>query len=256
MVKVKDISDYIDSLAPYATKCEWDNCGILVGDENKPVRCIGVALDLTEETLEAAVANNVNMIVTHHPIIFRAQKAFLKGNMAYELATRGISAVSAHTCFDCASGGVNDVLCDILGLINVQGVPSAECGVPMARIGSLNFDDLISPEQLAEIVAEKLGTTVRVVEGNRKISRVAVCGGAGMSFVADAVKMGADAYVTGDVSYHEALDAKTMGITVISAGHFETENPSMAYLKKYLEEKFPNVEIVLLKQNSPFKFIG
>ncbi len=256
MVTVKEISDYIDSLAPYSTKCEWDNCGLLVGDESKQVSKIGFCLDLTEETLEDALKNDVDLIVTHHPVIFKAQKCFLKGNVAYELAFNGISAVSVHTCFDCAHGGVNDVLCDILELADVEGVPSEECSVPLARIGNLGYMNLLTSEDFAKVVSEKLGTTVRFVEADKGISRVAVCGGAGMDFIADAVKMGADAYVTGDMSYHEALDAKALGITVVAAGHFETENPAMAYLRKYIDEKFTGVETVLLKQSNPIKFIG
>ncbi|MBR2893309.1 MAG: Nif3-like dinuclear metal center hexameric protein, partial [Clostridia bacterium] len=160
MVTVKAISDYIDSLAPYSTKCRWDNCGILVGDENKQVHKIGFALDLTDESLSDAIAKGVDMIITHHPIIFKAQKSFLKGNMAYELASHGISAVSAHTCFDCADGGVNDALCEIFGLTDVEKVPSEECIVPMVRIGNLCYENKLTSAQFAEIVSEKLGTTV------------------------------------------------------------------------------------------------
>lgn len=253
MVTVKEISDYIDSLAPYKTKCEWDNCGILVGDENKEVHKIGFALDLTSEVLKDAIDNGVDMIVTHHPIIFNSQKNFLKGNMAYELACNGISAISAHTCFDCADGGVNDILCDILDIKNYVGVPTDECVCPMARIGDV---DETTSDDIAKKVAEKLGTVCRVALGNHPVKKVAVCGGAGMDFFSDSVKMGADAYVTGEVKHHEFLMAKDLGVTVIEAGHFETENPAMAYLKKYIDEKFDDIETVLLKQSNPVKFIG
>lgn len=256
MATVKDISEYINSIAPYNTQCQWDNCGVLVGDENKAVSKIGFALDLTGETLNDAIKNGVDMIVTHHPIIFKAQKNFLKGNMAYELAFHGISAISAHTCFDCADGGVNDALCDILEIKNSEGVPCAECSVPMARIGNLSFDKELTSLELAEFVNKKLDTTVSVVETDKKIKRVAVCGGAGMDFFFDAVNMGADAYVTGEIRHHEMLYAKEIGVTVIGAGHFETENPAMKYLKKYIDDKFPTLETMLLKQSKPVKFIG
>ncbi|MBQ7294959.1 MAG: Nif3-like dinuclear metal center hexameric protein [Clostridia bacterium] len=252
MVTVKDISDFIDLLAPYSTKCEWDNCGILVGDESKEVHKIGFALDLTSETLRDAIENKVDLIVTHHPIIFKAQKNFLKGNLAYELASHGISAVSAHTCFDCAVGGVNDILCNILDIKNAIGVPSQECVCPMARIGDI---EEMSSADFANKVAKKLGTVCRVADSMNMVKKVAVCGGAGMDFFFESVKMGADAYVTGEVKHHEFLMAKDVGVTVIEAGHFETENPSMAYLKKYIEEEFPDVETVLLKQSNPVKFI-
>ncbi|MBR5438175.1 MAG: Nif3-like dinuclear metal center hexameric protein, partial [Clostridia bacterium] len=138
MVTVKEISEYIDSFAPYSTQCEWDNCGVLIGDINREVKRIGFVLDLTAESLEDAVVNKVDLIITHHPVIFKAQKSFLKGNLAFDTASAGITVLSAHTCFDCATGGVNDVLCDVLGITEAVGVESSLSAVPMARIGVIN----------------------------------------------------------------------------------------------------------------------
>lgn len=255
MAKVKDISNFINSIAPYDTKCQWDNCGILIGDEERQVNKIGYTLDLTSESLESAINEDVDLIITHHPIIFHPQKSFLKGNMAYELAFYGISAISVHTCFDCAKGGINDALCSILGIEDVNGVPSDESIVPMARIGALTNEKELTSIEFADLVSEKLGTTVSVVETERKIKKVAVCGGAGMDFFLSAVNMGADAYVTGEARHHELLMAKEMGVTLVIAGHFETENPAMAYLKKYIGDAFPDINSVLLKQSNPVKFI-
>ncbi len=254
MVKVKDISDFIDKIAPYDTKCEWDNCGILVGDKDKEVKKIGFALDLTTEVLADAIKNNVDLIVTHHPIIFRAQKSFLKGNLAYDLAVSGISAISAHTCFDCANGGVNDVLCDLLDIKNPVGIPDKECPVPLTRIGDI---EPMSSLDFAKKVADTLGTTCRVADSGKIIKKVAVCGGAGTDdFVFVSADMGADAVVTGEIKHHIFLAASEMGITAIQAGHFETENPAIYSLKKYIENEFNNVETILLKQSNPTKIIG
>ena len=173
MITVKNISDYIDSIAPYNAKCEWDNCGILVGDKNKEVKKIGFTLDLTSEVLSDAINNNVDLIITHHPIIFRPVKNFLKGNLAYELAVSGISAISAHTSFDCANGGVNDVLCELLGIKNTEGVPDEECPVPMARIGEI---EPMSSVDFAKKVADVLGTTCRVADSENIIKKVAPYG--------------------------------------------------------------------------------
>lgn len=253
MVTVKEISDFIDSFAPYDTKCEWDNCGILVGDTEKEVKKIGFSLDLTKETFRDACEKGVDMIITHHPVIFKAQKSFLRGNMAFEAASNGITILSAHTCFDCAEGGINDVLCDVLGIKNPIGVPSAECSVPMVRMGGVEKQTSL---EFAELVSKKLSTVCRVVDGNNEIRKVAVCGGAGADFIDDAIKMGADAYVTGDMSHHEFLDSADKGITVIAAGHFETENPAMTVLMKKVSYKFSEIETVILKQSNPVKFIG
>lgn len=253
MVNVKAVSDYINSFAPYETQCSWDNCGLLVGDESKAVSKVGVCLDLTVETLKKAKEQAVDLVVTHHPLIFAPQKNFLSGDKAYELAVAGISLISAHTCFDCADGGVNDVLCGLLGISNVKGVATEETTVPMIRIGEVKEQSSLD---FAKLVSEKLGTVCRVVDCGNEIKRVAVCGGAGMDFYDEAVKAGADAYVTGEIKHHEMLYAKEKGVTVIEAGHFETENPSMTALKDKLENQFSQVEFVILEQSSPVKFIG
>lgn len=253
MTDVKMISDYLDSFAPYNTKCEWDNCGILIGNENKQVNKIGFALDLTAETLEQAMEFGVDLIITHHPIIFKAQKNFLKGNLAFELASSAISAISVHTCFDCAESGVNDVLCEILEIRNAVGVESEECKLPMARIGEIDESDFV---EFAKKVSKKLNTVCRIVDTDRKIKKVAVCGGAGMDFLDDVIKCGADAYVTGDCSHHGFLDASQKGIGLIAAGHFETENPAMYRLMDIIADKFPEIELYMLNQSNPVKFIG
>lgn len=253
MVKVKAVSDYINSFAPYSTQCEWDNSGLLVGDDNKSVKKAGICLDLTEEAFEDALSQGVDLVITHHPLIFTPQKSFLKGDLAFELASKGISLISTHTPFDCATDGVNDTLCSLLGITDVKCVETAETPVPMVRIGKVKPQPSL---EFAALVAKTLRTTCRVVDCGNIIEAVAVCGGAGMDFIAEAIAAGADAYVTGEIKHHEMLFAKKAGITVIDAGHFETENPAMTTLKNKLENQFPDVEFVLLEQSSPVKFIG
>lgn len=252
MITVKNISDFINSIAPYETKCEWDNCGILVGNPDAEVKTIGFALDLTYETLKEAENIGAELIVTHHPAIFHAKKNFLSGDVTFEAASKKISVISAHTCFDCADGGVNDVLAELLGLQNVIGVESSETNVPMARIGEC---EETPPKEFASFTASKLNTTVRFINGEKAIHKVAVCGGAGMSFLDDVINAGADAYVTGDISHHEMLEAKEKKITVIAAGHFETEYPAMSALKNAVQNNFCSVNCTVLKQFNPVEFI-
>lgn len=253
MIKVKNIYDYINEIAPYDTKCSWDNCGLLVGSFDDEVKNIGFVLDLTLETLNEAEKNGCDLIVTHHPAIFHPKKSFISCDPVFLCAKKGINVISAHTCFDCADGGVNDVLSDILELNEVKKLESAECTVPMVRAGSISK---MSSYQFAHFVAKKLDTTVRFIDAENEISTVAVCGGSGMSFLDDVLSYGADAYVTGDISHHEMLEAKEKGITVIAAGHFETEYLSMKALKNYVGEKFEKVHTVFLFQSNPVKFIS
>ncbi|MBQ3136159.1 MAG: Nif3-like dinuclear metal center hexameric protein [Clostridia bacterium] len=253
MVTVKKISDYINEIAPYNNQCEWDNCGLLIGNESKEVKKVGFVLDLTSETLDSALNNGVDLIITHHPVIFKPQKNFLTGNIAYEAAIKGISVISAHTCFDSAIGGVNDVLCNILGVKNISGVYSDAYPVPVARIGNI---DEISSSDFAVTVSKKLKTHCRVVDCSNSIKKVAVCGGSGADFLSDVFNMGADAYVTGEMDHHEMLYAAELGITVVLAGHFETENPSMLVLKENICNNFVGVEGIVLNQKNPVKYIG
>ena len=253
MIKVKDIYDYIGEISPYDHQCEWDNCGLLVGDMDKEVRKIGVCLDGTMATLKSAIENGVDLIITHHPVIFAPQKKFIKGNIAFEATLAGISILSAHTCLDCAEDGVNDVLCEILGIKNTVGVPSEDCTVPMARIG--NYDEMTA-EEFSKMVAEKLGTVCGLVKGSSKVNKVAVCGGSAFDFFFKAVQMGADTYVTGEVKHHELLIAQDMGINLIVAGHYETEKPAMIRLKDKLSAEFPSAEVILLNENNPVEYVG
>lgn len=248
---VNDIYEYLNTVAPFENKCSWDNCGILVGDSNKAVRKVGFTLDLTAETLNKAINESVDLIVTHHPVIFRPQSNFLAGNVAYEAAVNGISIISAHTCYDCAEKGVSHILAELLGLKNITEVETEE-QPSCVRMGTV---DTTNAEDLAVLVAEKLGTTVRLASAENTIKTVAVCGGSGGDFIYDAVKAGADAYISGDFSHHHFLAAKETGMTIIAAGHFETENPSVIPLMNKVTENFKGITAVYLEQENPVKFI-
>lgn len=252
MITVNDIYTFLDKIAPFETKCSWDNCGILIGDGNMQVKKIGFTLDLTIETLNRATEENVDLIITHHPVIFRPQNNFLKGNIAYETAIRGISVISSHTCYDCADGGVSDILAKMIGLTNIETVETKE-KPSCLRIGDIKE---ITDEDLAKTVSDKLNTTVRLAGGRKIIKKVAVCGGSGGDFISCALKAGADAYVTGDLSHHHFLTAKDAGLTIIGAGHFETENISVTPLMNRVSENFHDMICVYLEQENPVKFIN
>ena len=253
MICVRDLSAFLNTCAPYETQCGWDNSGMLIGDPQQAVTCAAFALDLTDRTLALAKDAGADLLITHHPVIFHPKKALLAGDPVYALCKSGLAAISVHTPWDCAAGGVNDVLCALLGLQNVRGIPSDEAPVPMARIGEIAP---CSPEAFAKKVAAALGTTVQLVPGSDEIRTVAVCGGAAMDLVFDAVSRGADAYVTGEAKHHELLAAADCGKTLVVGGHFATEYPSMAVLRDKVQAAFPELRTVLLDQPAPVRFIN
>lgn len=245
---VKDIYDFIDSIAPFDKQCEWDNSGLLVGESSKEIKKIAFVLDITPEAICKAAEIGADLIISHHPVIFRAAKTFTDNNPAFLLAKNGIAAVCAHTSLDCAAGGVNDVLARVLGFENAS--PLTEDGeASMVRAAEYETD----ADALAKLVCDKLGTGVRIADSGKKIKKVAVCGGAGGDFIEAVADSGCDAYITGDVSHHEFLDALALGLTVIAAGHFETENPVISVLAEEIKRNFA-VETEIIPQNSPVKY--
>ena len=264
MVKCQDVMQAMERIAPRRLAEEWDNPGLLVGSPHDEVRKILVALDVREETVERAIEDGCDLIVAHHPLIFRALKALrtddATGCKIARLIKADIAVFAAHTNLDSAAGGVNDVLAERLELHDVaplvEGAADSEPG--LGRIGSLRAE--FSLEDFAALVKEKLGlSSMRIAcAGERRISRVALCGGSGAEFVGRAAAKGADAYVTGDVKYHDAERAIGLGIHILDAGHFATEQPIVARLAERLKKELGDgVEIVAETKSSDFfKFIN
>ena len=226
-----DIIQCIDEFAPWALAEEWDNPGLLAGSPDRPVRRVLCALDLTQDLLREAGRREADMLLTHHPILFRARRNLREddpeGALLCALVRSGLCMVAAHTNFDYAQGGVNDVLAERLGLTDVRTLPWG------GRLGN------ISPRSLGEFaldVRNALGDAVRVYGPREKrISRVALLGGAGGDFIRDAAAEGTDVYLTGEIGYHKALEALDLGMAVLEAGHRATENPAVETLAEALK---------------------
>ena len=248
MTTVKNIYDYINSVAPYDTQEEWDNSGHLVGDFRKPVKKVVMALDCTKDV--AAFANDVNadLVLTHHPLIFGGIKIVLSDTAVYNLANSDIAFLCAHTNFDKAECGINANLAKLLGLNDTYTM----CD-DFVVVGSL--DTPMSMDDFAEYIEHKLGSAgIRYTDTDKLIKTVAVGGGACSEFMWEALQT-ADCFVTGDLKYHEMLDASEAGFAVISAGHFETENAAFLMFKENLEQIFTDVEFVIAPRENPVKTI-
>ncbi len=253
MVTVRDVYDCIDAFAPFSTQLDFDNSGLLVGDPDRPVRKISVCLDITPETIRDALDCGADLMVSHHPVIFRPRKKLLEKDPAYQLVRTGLSAICCHTPLDAASGGVNDVLAARFHLSKVEAVSTESIPTPMVRVGFL--PEPMRAIELAAAAAENLSAKVRWCDGGRTIETLAVCGGSGGNLVADIASLGVDALLTGDAHYHDFLDAEQLGVTLVAAGHFETEYPVVPVLAQRLRDKLTAVEVVTPEQNRCIKHI-
>jgi len=231
MTSVREIYDFLDHAAPFSSQMEGDNSGLQVGDFTQVVRRCMLCLDITPSVVTQAAQSSCELIVAHHPVIFHPRKQVLSNDPAWLLARNGISAIATHTPLDRCPGGVNDTLAKLLGF-------KAEPADDLVRICRL--PEPLTAKALAMLVKNKLNTPVRYSDAGNFISTAAICGGSGRSFLDDTIGR-ADAYITGEVTHSDFLAGQAKGLTIITAGHFETESPVIPVLANWLREAFPAV---------------
>lgn len=253
---VKEILDFLWTLAPVEYKESWDNVGFLMGRKDAPVARILVALDATEAVAAEAEALGCQLVVTHHPVIFRAPLHLTdddpRTRVLLAFLERGLAVISMHTNLDCATGGVNDELAFRLGLQNVEILPDGETA-GLIRVGEVEERSL--PE-FAALVKEKLACPgLRYADGGRTVRRVAVGGGACGDFIDRVAAAGCDTFVTADLKYHQFQDAAVLCLNLIDAGHFETEDPVCDALLHRLAAAFRDVELLRSKHSDCIQYL-
>lgn len=221
----------VNQIAPFELAEEWDNVGLLAGDPDSRVDTVLCALDMSPDVLDEAIRRGAQLIVTHHPILFRGRKNLAEtdaeGRLLCALVRSQIAMIAAHTNFDNAVPGVNDALAEALGLSEVQALESG------MRVGVPAQATLAEFAGHAEAVLG--GPVRRYGDPERPIRRVAVLGGAGEDYAKLAMETGADAYLTGEMAYHKALDAVDNGLCILEAGHAATEHPAISALSRGLQ---------------------
>jgi len=250
MATVAEILRYIETLAPTEMKESWDNVGLNCGHYNQEVKTILVALDPFANVCQEALEVGADLLVTHHALIWKA--GFVtdldeQGRNTLFLIENNIAHINAHTNLDCAPGGVNDLLAARLGLQNIQVV--APKGVDVnGRPWGLLRQGTVSQQPLAQflqLVKTQLGCQgLKYVDSGKPVCNVAVGGGACAGEMMQAVKAGCDTFITSDIRYNQFWDAHNLGINLIDAGHFHTENPVCAYLSAQLQLAFPDVKVL------------
>lgn len=253
MATVREIYQYLDGLAPFSLQMDFDNAGFLVGRGDRQVDKILVSLDITEEVVAEAAQLGCQLIVSHHPVIFFPAKSVTDatpdGRILLSLVEHNIAAICAHTNLDAVSGGVNDALARKLGLTNIEqlkqdGVDASGRPYGIGRVGNTAGVPMYAPA-FAAFVKEALGANgVRFVDARRPVRRVAVGGGACADMLKDALALGCDTFVTADVKYNGFLDAKALGVNLIDAGHYPTEQVVVPVLAKWLADGFTKVEVL------------
>ncbi len=230
---IKELYDFLDKKIPKTLSLENDNDGLMCcADPNREAKKVLFALDVTDEVLNYAAENNFDAIIAHHPLIYRGLKEINDGNCVasriIQIVKSNTTVMSFHTRLDALEGGVNDTLCDLFGIKNA--LPFG-----IGRIGEI--DSGCSLEDFALLVKTALGVPfVLAADAGRKVKKVAVVGGSGDKYIEAAKAAGADTFVGGRLGYHEMTDAPDMGINLIEAGHFYTENPVLDRLIALVHE--------------------
>lgn len=257
-VKVQQVLEILEQIAPPELACSWDNVGLLV-DAGRPVTSIMTALDITADVVRDAAESGCELIVSHHPVIFDPLRRVTAEDVPAMLLQNGISAICMHTNLDAAAGGVNEVLAGIFGMQDPEPFAGG-CG----RVGSI---EPITVPQLARKAQQELAARcnapdagpavqVKFADTGKPVRRLAVISGAGGSLFEEALAVGADCLLTGEANHHHACDAKRLGLSLIAAGHYATEFPVTAAVAEKLRAALPGVEVLVSTANKdPYTYL-
>ncbi len=254
-MKCSEIIDQLEKLAPAAMACEWDNPGLLAGRSDKEVTSILLAVDVTDSVLEQAEAMGADMIITHHPLIFKPLKKvndqdFISRRIL-RMIQKDISYYAMHTNFDAAPGCMADLAGERLGLrecrpLETMGITGDGRSYGIGLLGTL--PEAMTLRETAQKVKEAFGipfvTVFGDVDSSAKLQRAAICPGSGGSTMKEALAGRAEVYITGDIGHHEGIDAVACGMAVIDAGHYGIEHIFMGFMEKYLGEKLGKEMII------------
>lgn len=260
-MKCYEIIEKLETLSPVSYAEAWDNIGLLAGRRDKEVNTIYIALDATDDVIEEAVRLKADLLLTHHPLIFKKMSRVntddFIGRRVFRLIQNDICYYAMHTNFDVM--GMADAAADELKLQNCQvlnvtyedEISKEGCG----RIG--NFTKKMSLAECAELVKRTYQVPNVRVFGNLAdvVEKVAVMPGSGGSFIHDALHMGADVMITGDIDHHEGIDAVAQGLNVIDAGHYGIEKLFIPYMKEFLHRELPGIQIHQAELKEPFVVI-
>jgi len=263
MVRVTDIAKEIEGFAPEFLKEDYDNVGLMIGDEQKEIKKVLLSLDCTNEVIKEAINFKCDLIITHHPLLFKRPKNIIKGDLLGDkvitLIKEDIALYSCHTNLDSAKDGINETIVNMLGFSTNQIIEPNTCGNykdgGLGRLVRLEKETPLC--DIIDLVKKRLDIkNMRVVNGSDKVKVLAIINGSGQDFFLKSKKLGADCIITGDTTYHLASDFKEMKISIIDAGHFSTEYLVFLKTLDFLKEKFKDVEFIASEKcKDPYDFV-
>ena len=256
MVRLREITAFLESTIPLELQDSWDNSGLQVGDPSVKVKKVGFALSVSKEVISAAVKEGVDLIITHHPLTISGLKTFqpyyYPQNLLLQLIKNSISLYALHTNLDVSPFGPTAIISELLGLEETEPIVQKP---PYGIIGKLK-EEISQKELLQELktfVSQDIFRGINYLPDS-PVSTVGICSGSGASFI-DLVAGRVNVYITGDVKYHDAMKAKDLGLTVFDLGHFGTERLFYRKIQKLLESSFPQIDFIVLPEKSPFEVI-
>ena len=243
-MKIKELLSVIDSFAPFNLAEDWDNSGLMLGSLESEVRGVAVCLDAVHEAVIKASENNCNVLLCHHPLIFRGIKSINldseQGRTIQEAVKRDVNIIAAHTNWDKASEGVNFQLAKSLGLNNIEALD--DFGLSGILANSMNSREFL--EHVKRVWNLSRLDYYASSHDSQKISRVSLCGGSGSEFWRAAKKLGSDVYITADMKYHELIDATREGLNILLVEHGEMERVSLPALANKISDN--GIKVLLL----------
>lgn len=260
-MECKKVIELLEKQSPKSYACDWDNVGLLVGREDKEIQKIYIALDATDEAIEEAIANGADMLLTHHPMIFKGMKRVTQedfiGRRIIRLIQNGMVYYAMHTNFDVM--GMADLAADYLGISDTRVLEitsvseTGEEGI--GRYGSLKKE--MTVRECCEEVKQAFSLENVKVFGDleRKVKTAAISPGSGKSVISNALQAGVDVLITGDIDHHEGIDAVAQNMTVIDAGHYGVEHIFIPYMEQYLKREAKELEIAVQPLTFPFQII-
>ncbi|AEA34208.1 Nif3-like dinuclear metal center hexameric protein [Hippea maritima] len=242
-MEVTRLIDYLEAYFPLSLQEGWDNSGLQISPQESSIKGVLLSLDVNSQTINEAIKLGCNLIVSHHPLLFSSTKKifndFYPYNVLYKAIQKGIGVYAFHTNLDIAEGGLNDYLCNLLELKDIEIIENKR---PL-RIGRLNRG--LDFEVFVDYVKEKLSCdAIKYIKANdRLIKRVAVCSGSCMELVYEILDLDFDVFLSGDLKHHTAIFAKESGINVVDATHYHTEKFSKFILKDIIKRKFRELRV-------------